>query len=77
MRSKGVAKMGEKSTIWTINDVADFFGVSAYSVRRWCRQGYKTRPGARDFRKLERFMVGGVWRWFKSDVVAFAAGGAR
>lgn len=78
-RGNGVRAMGSTSAIWTIHDVAAFFGMSVDSVRRKYDPRYKVRPGARDLRKIERFMIGGVWRWLRADVIAFATarGAAR
>lgn len=74
-RGNGVRAMGSNSTIWTIHDVAAFFGVSVDSVRRQYNPRFKVRKGARNLRDLERFMIGGVWRWLRADVVAFATQG--
>lgn len=73
--------MGPKASIWNVVDVADFFGMSAYTLRRIynaIERGVRRelRKGELDFSKLPRFRVGGMWRWFADDVREFARKGA-
>ena len=78
-RGKRVVNRGKAmdfgKPVWGIRDVAEFFRLSVDTVRRMYNQRYKVRPGAVDLRQLRRDMVGGVWRWYRDEVVAFAAQG--
>jgi len=68
---KRVVKMGLKSPIWTINDLAEFIGASVASIRRYYTPGYQAKAGARDFKNLPRYYIGGMWRWDRDEVLAF------
>jgi len=73
MKSKCVIKMGQKSQIWTINDLSDYLGVSVWTIMRGYKQG-AVREGELDFTKLYRCRVGGMWRWFSEEVRSWAHG---
>lgn len=72
---RGRIMFGEKSEIWSIYDVARYFGVSVRSVRMYYEKGYKAAAGARDFKNLPRYKIGSDWRWFQDEVRAFARTG--
>ena len=74
MTGRRVTRMGEKSPIWTIHDLAAFCGVSAASICRYYQSGYKVRSSGLDFRKLPRYKLGGMWRWMADDVKSWIRG---
>lgn len=73
---RGRIKMGAGSEVWSIGDVADYFGVSVRSIRGYYAKGRRVRPCGRDFSRLPRYRIGGDWRWFQDEVRRFARTGS-